>query len=509
MQAENWKNYIEKFNQNDEELTKQMIPNEKVLDWIREEVPHFECSDKVIEETYYFRWWVFRKHIKNTDEGRIITEFLPKVSWSGPYNSINCANGHHLSEARWLVKDQSLFEEYLKFWFKGSGNELSYSSWVIYTVYESALITGNIQPAVALLNSFDHFYQEVEERNFTAYGLFWSFDDRDAMEMSISGSGLRPTLNSYMYANAVAISEIAKWAGNELLSSAYGDKAKILKDHITKMLWDPEASFFKVIPQVKREDQIETMDFKHIPKKHNVREAIGYIPWSFGIPGADFDEAWKYVMDDNYFLAPYGPATAEKNHPDYMKPHAIHECLWNGPSWPYATTQILNGMIKVLQDRNCQWLSKQDFLKTLHTYAKSHYRVKENGTVVNWLDENLEPETGAWLSREILKKGGWREDKGGYERGKDYNHSTFCDLVIRGICGVSITSENELVLNPLLPREAWDHFLLENLPYKHHKITIGYDRDNLRYKKGKGMWVEVDGNLVAQTADLDKMIIKL
>ena len=28
-------------------------------------------------------------------------------------------------------------------------------------------------------------------------------------------------------------------------------------------------------------------------------------------------------------------------------------------------------------------------------------------------------------------------DKGGKERGKDYNHSTFCDLIINGLIGNS------------------------------------------------------------------------
>jgi len=27
-------------------------------------------------------------------------------------------------------------------------------------------------------------------------------------------------------------------------------------------------------------------------------------------------------------------------------------------------------------------------------------------------------------------------DKGGVERGKDYNHSTFCDLIITGLVGL-------------------------------------------------------------------------
>ena len=53
---------------------------------------------------------------------------------------------------------------------------------------------------------------------------------------------------------------------------------------------------------------------------------------------------------------------------------------------------------------------------------------------------------GDWISRTILErwkkekndKGEeWPENKGGKERGKDYNHSTFCDLIINGLIGNS------------------------------------------------------------------------
>ena len=60
----------------------------------------------------------------------------------------------------------------------------------------------------------------------------------------------------------------------------------------------------------------------------------------------------------------------------------------------------------------------------------------ENGNIVPWIDENLNPFTGDWISRTRLKtweNGTWSKGKGGVERGKDYNHSTFCDLIISGL----------------------------------------------------------------------------
>lgn len=56
------------------------------------------------------------------------------------------------------------------------------------------------------------------------------------MEMSISGSGLRPTLNSYMCANAAAIARIAEWAGEKELRERFEKKAETLKSLILKCI---------------------------------------------------------------------------------------------------------------------------------------------------------------------------------------------------------------------------------------------------------------------------------
>ena len=218
---ENWREYIRRFNENDEETTVQAVPNEKAEEWVEREVPFFDCPDPVLEETWYFRWWVFRKHIKDTGRGRIITDFLPRVPWAGPYNSINGANGHHIAEARWLKQDRSLVREYLTFWLREEGQEPSYSSWLADAVYQYALVSGEKALAVDFLPGLVSFYESVEAFNLTKYGLFWSCDDRDAMELSISGSGLHLTLNSYMYGNAAAIAAIAEWAGKEEIRELY------------------------------------------------------------------------------------------------------------------------------------------------------------------------------------------------------------------------------------------------------------------------------------------------
>ncbi len=121
LKADNYKHYIDSFNVNDEELFVQYINNEKSWDFLSDNIPLLDCPDKMIEQTYYFRWWTYRKHIKKTPEGFVILEFLPDVPWAGKYNTINCPAAHHIYEGRWM-HDPSYIKDYAKFWLEGGGD---------------------------------------------------------------------------------------------------------------------------------------------------------------------------------------------------------------------------------------------------------------------------------------------------------------------------------------------------------------------------------------------------
>ncbi len=93
-------------------------------------------------------------------------------------------------------------------------------------------------------------YRLWEEERKVQKGLFWQYDVRDGMEESISGSQARkharPTINSYMFANAQAIAQIARLAARPKLAREFDTKAAELKRLTQEQLWDDEAGFFKV-----------------------------------------------------------------------------------------------------------------------------------------------------------------------------------------------------------------------------------------------------------------------
>ena len=440
-------------------------------------IPLFECSNQTICQIYYFRWQVFCKHLKQTPRGWVVTEFLPDVPWAGKYNTISCGAGHHFHEGRWLY-DRKYLSDYARFWFCDEGEPRRYSFPAADAILSACKVWGDISLAQSLLEPLCQNFKEWTEKNKTENGLYYQIDDRDGMEYSIGGSGNRPTINSYMYADAVAIFEIAKSLGNEALAEEYKKIAEDLGEKINSMLWNREHSFFETLSD---------------GKSAKVRELVGYVPWYFNIPSAEKSVAWKYLKDEKYFKAPYGPTTAEQNHPDFMKQHD-HECLWNGPSWPFATSQTLTALANLIANYQDPVLDESDYFDLLLTYANSHYLTHENGQKIPFIDENLDPYSGKWIARDILKS--IEPPRPDADRGRDYNHSTFCDLVLSGLAGVRIDKE-WLEVHPMFKEKDLSYLCADGVLFGKHSITVIWDKTGEKYKMGKGFFVMCDGKILA------------
>ncbi|MFN5423241.1 MAG: MGH1-like glycoside hydrolase domain-containing protein, partial [bacterium] len=363
----NYKSYIEKFNTQDTlnlhfdaiPETK-MISNEQTWDFLKDNIPFLDCPDKEIEEVYYYRWWTFRKHIKQTLDGYVITEFMPAVSWAGKHNSISCPAGHHFREGRWL-HDPKIIRDYGLFWLRKGGNPYVYSFWISESFLNYHMVHPDKKLLSDVLPDLIGNYKEWQKRRQFADGMFWQYDGQDGMEVAIGSTGKRPTINSYMYADAKAIAYIAGLNGLKDIQLQYASEAEKTKQLVLDKLWDKKAEFFKVIPTsddptVKSPDTLSS-----------ARELLGYAPWYVNLvpKNQGYEKAWKQLMDPKGFYAPFGPTTAEQRHPAFQISYEGHECQWNGPSWPFATAQTLTALSNVLNDYDQDVISKQDFYETL------------------------------------------------------------------------------------------------------------------------------------------------
>ncbi|WP_345950629.1 glycosyl hydrolase family 65 protein [Mucilaginibacter sp. PAMB04274] len=481
--------YVTEFNKIDTETVKNYVTNDNAFGWLSQNVPLFECPDSTIEKIYYYRWWTFRKHLKQTPEGFIFTEFITPMNHAGKYNTISSALGHHIYEGRWLRNPQFI-NEYINFWLyvdpKTPKPHLhAFSSWLQDAVYNYYLVKGNKNWVQKLLPTLDADYRQWEAEKQLPNQMFWQFDVRDAMEESISGGrkdkNIRPTINSYMYGNAVALSKMADLAGNDTLKKKYAAKAKLLKKLVQDTLWDNKANFFKV---------------KQVAKNQlaDAREELGYIPWYFNLPDdkAKYAEQWEQLTDEKGFNAPWGITTAERRHPGFRTHGSGHGCEWDGAVWPFATTQTLKGLASLLTSyKNKDGMSTKVFYNELHKYAASHTK-----RGLPYLGEYQDEKNGEWL-------------KGDNPRSSYYNHSGFADLIISNLIGLKPRDDEKLEVYPLLPPNQWDWFALDKVNYRGRLITIRWDKTGEKYHQGKGFFVYADGKEISKSSELKHIVVKL
>lgn len=484
LDAGDYKHYVDYFNGMEDENIAQAIPNSRAWEWMEKNIPLFECPQENFEEIYYYRWWSLRKHIRETPQGYAMTEFLVPRSYADKYNLISCALGHHIYEARWL-HDPRYLDDYVHLWYRGNNGEpmsklRAFSSWTANALYNRFLVDNDTDFLIDMLPDLIEEFKWWENEKSLPGGLFWQYDVRDGMEESISGGrhekNARPTINSYMYGNAQAISRIAGLAGDREASHKYSDKANAIKRSVISRLWNGEKAFFET-----RKENGEWA---------GVREAIGYIPWYFNIPGEEHSAAWEQVADPEGFLAPYGLTTAEQRHPEF-RTHGCCKCEWDGAVWPFATSQTLTGMANLLERENQTVVSDSLYFRLLELYVESQYH-RGRPYIGEYLDET----TGYWL-------------KGDQERSRYYNHSTFNDLIITGLVGLRPRADDTVEVNPLVPEGKWDWFCLDNVLYHGKILTIIWDRTGEKYNRGKGFQVLVNGRKVAASEELEHITTKL
>ena len=488
-----YKHHVDYFNQMEDENIVQAIPNAKAWEWMTQNIPLFDCPDRSFEEMWYFRWWTLRKHIKETPVGYAMTEFLVNRSYADQYNLIASGVGHHILESRWL-RDTTYLDQIMNTWYKGNEGKpmkkiANYSSWIAHSLWGRYLVDGRKDWIVSMLPSLEWEYNQWETTHTRSVALpsagegvregilYWQADVQDAMEETISGGRkkkyLRPSINSYMYGNAMAIGNIAAIAGDKGKAETYWRKALKLQDCIHEKLWNERHQFFET---------------HRIDSSANVREAIGFMPWYTHCAKHEphLGVAWLQAADPEGFSAPYGQTTAERRHPEF-RTHGVGKCEWDGAVWPFATSQTLTAMANYINDYENPVVGDSLYFAELTKYVQSqHMRGKP------YIGEYLDETTGYWL-------------KGDQERSRYYNHSTFNDLIITGLCGLRPREDGILEVNPLLPADKWDYFCLDNVLYHGHTLTIVWDKNGDRYHIGKGLRVLVDGQEKGQRPDLGRL----
>ncbi len=476
--------------------------------WYIDNIPFLDVPDAEtnsnIQPIYYYRWSTLKRAARYTDptNGYVFLEFLEPPAYASAFGAVNAAAGHHLYEARWL-HDSRYGDDYLNYWLKGAGTAgvRQYSFWVADSTWARYLVSGDGAFAHSLLPQLKANYDAWADHFDATLGLYWQVPVWDAMEYMADtyssenpdkdpyhgGPGYRPTINAYQYADALAIANIAQTFDNDpATATTYRARATALQTAMQTNLWAPTSHFF-----VHR-----YRDSNALFDQGGGREEIGFVPWQFNMPTAGYESTWQNtIMNASAFYTAYGPTTVAKDNPLYLYQYTKGTCChWNGPLWPYSTTQTLKAMANLLNNYQQTYVSAADYFTLLESFAKSQYK---NGEP--YVAEALDPDdtTGAPI---------WTYDTPSHS--EHYNHSGFVDLVISGLIGLHPSADDMVHIKPLTPA-AWDHFMLENVSYHGHYLTIIWDQTGTYYGAGTGFTIYQDCNVLHTQPTLGEVDVPL
>jgi len=470
--------------------------------WYKANIPFFESPDPEIDATYYYRWELVTKHLTygSVETGYTFTEFIDRPFWSGAYGAISCPLGHQLYEVRWL-NDRRIVEDFARYWFEAPGAApRSYSNWYGDAVFAAYLVSGDRRFLGRMLPHMEAQYAGWTAERWDSTKKMFHWDGmHDGMETNINSrltadefsgaDGYRPTINSYLYADATAISRAAALLGQPAKAQLYAARATDLKSRVQRELWDPKREFFFHQFRTDEKDGITAGSLTYQSGRYagnpHGREEIGFVPWQFNLPDAGYESAWRFLMDTAYFLSARGPTTVERHDPQYLVSPRC--CVWSGNAWPYATTQTLVAMANLLDNYRQSVVSKADYFRLFTTYTLDQ---RKDGRP--YIAEAANPDNGSWDGHDT------------YFHSEHYFHSGYTDLVITGLAGLRPRSDDTLEVAPLAP-DAWDYFALDNISYHGHQVAVIWDRDGSRYHRGAGLTLLADGRVIGHGPRLDRL----
>lgn len=387
------------------------------------------------------------------------------------------------------------------------GNDRHFSEAIADAAWRTYLVDGDLASLSPHLSAVQTIYDQWEDRYDASKGLYWVEPLYDATEYTISsidasggtdgfngGQAFRPSINSYMYANARAIAALAAATGDAATAATYGARADAIQGNFTASLWNDTLVHFIDRFYV-------TNDYVSYWEPIRGRELVGLTPWAWDVvPDEDaYAQAWAHATSTADLLTAAGLlGTVEPSYEYYMRqyrydgPSGLRECQWNGPVWPFQMTSSLVGLGNLLDHYSAAQsagVNVTDYVSLLRAYARLHYTPAGGLNIV----EDYYPGNGSALVE--------------LARSPHYFHSGFADLILGGLVGIRPRADGYLEVNPLVDSSvSW--FRADRLLYHGHDVAVQWDVDGSHFG-AQGLVVEIDGAQANSSTTLSRLVTPL
>ncbi len=472
--------------------------------WLVENVPAFSGPETITKIYWHRATDILKKNLFRVGDGRLKDWGIAEGRWTSSWfaNMISYGAGHQIREARWLRDPQyvrgiintwcanerpdGIFPNYIRPGEIGTGQ---YTDWITSTVWDAYCVQPdraalerwadalkkNVDGWLAVYDPDDDGLLMVDSHWWT--GMEWQpsffyFNgfDKDKQDQHLE----RVDLTAYVYGDARNLARVLSTLGDDAGAEHYNGIADKIRDATCGTLWDDAHRFFySVEPDAH--------------KKAMVKEVVGVYPFYFsmfdGIDGSQYTSAWRSILDPEQFWTPWPVASASKQCPAYSQDESFNEknvggCMWNGPTWPHANSMVLSAMAETLREYPSSPLRVADMYGLFRSYTEAQFY--KHDIQFPWTGEFYNGETGEWRTEQ-----------------RDYNHSTYIDILIADIAGLRPRADDMLELHPLVD-PSMGPFVVDGIRYHDHDVTIAWApaTDPLKTPDGiRGFRVYVDGEL--------------
>jgi hypothetical protein len=461
-------------------------------EWFARNCPALDCPDERFVRLWWYRWFLLRHNLTRVPASRVpasLREALPEESRAfheareGAQSAVRVAGAAHvLQEARWL-RDGGFVHEEMRALIAGRSPEglfrdlpseaddeqacaewLPVAMWGALQVWPDEELLGQAADA-----SLKHLAC-VRERCDPDKNLLLGGGKGPLLADDEAPAAVEEVAHSAMFAASLqATGEMLAQAGRELDSRWHLGLAERCRAAILQQMWDEWDGFFYSLDRA-------SGDPVRVP------EAGGFAPFAFGIVPEEgpYGKALALLVDDRHFWTEHPAAQ--------VSVAAGDDAPLAGLTLPYTNSLIAEAMafaIRRLKQRHVTRRRLMDFL---------------------WLRSGVQSEgdDASRLACREVYDAHTGEGYGAY----DCLQSCFNDLVIRHLVGVTPMPDGSLEVSPLCT--GWEWFALSGVPYRGHTIDVVWDKRSERRREAetpKGLTVYVDGKLVAESPELERLPI--
>ncbi|MDR2101366.1 MAG: hypothetical protein LBP43_02200 [Treponema sp.] len=485
-------------------------------------VPVFECSDPLLEHTWWYRWFILRHNLARPDFGNfhhtLFYEGRSHKTGKEPFKPsgwefsklIPLSTPLHLTDFRWYG-DREIAEEtvlslcdsmdgqglFRVLFTDDTGNEYAnFAAWALYGLYLVHRDTPFIKKILGCFKKNvrgvyechrgegDHL--QIEYRHSLTgkeyqpgYWYFTGYPD-NVKDKSGYTPLKRVDRSVYTYLNALAVAYLCDSTGDGDGEEFFELAGNIGQDILNKM-WEKESAYFYDLHY-------------QTDEKAPVKNIVGIYPLWAGLTGPEHIRALDHLLDPKVFNTGCPFASTSRDCPVFSaeggwKGHYIkgrNGCMWNGPSWPYTTGIALDAL--AIQSKQNHHTMDVFFMAFLRAYSLQHYQGHDIRRP--YLTEHYNSITGEAISDEA-----------------DYLHSYYIDLIIRHVAGIEPDKEG-FVFHPC--RCGLTSFSLKNLIIQNHRVDVFFAarEDQGEFPKEEGVRIYINGVLSYKNKTLPDKPVK-